>query len=73
MIFLFKANQEVRVHENGKDGVQNKIQELEEILGTKKKERDLMMSTHFKLIKSNEKLSLELAACKNELHLLKYS
>jgi hypothetical protein len=37
----------------------------------KKKEKDLMMVTHFKLIKSNEKISHELDFCKKELQRLR--
>lgn len=44
-----------------------KSKDLEIEIGLKKKEKDLMMVTHFKLIKSNEKISNELEFSKKEL------
>jgi len=40
---------------------------LAKIHSDKKKERDIMMSTHFKLIKANEKISSEYEAIKREM------
>lgn len=34
---------------------------------TAKKDKTVMMNTHFKLIKSNERLSTELESCRNDL------
>lgn len=42
-------------------------------MGSRRKEKDLMMNTHFKLIKANEKLCTELATCKQDLARLQYA
>lgn len=49
-----------------------KYKQLENNAASKKKEKDLMMNTHFKLIKANEKLSQELKLCRTENDSLKY-
>lgn len=54
------------------EAARKKCTDLETEITAKKKEKDLMMVTHFKLIKSNEKISSELEFCKKELQRMKY-
>lgn len=49
------------------------VESLRKAQEATKKDKTVMMNTHFKLIKSNERLSTELESCRNELKKHMYS
>lgn len=49
------------------DDYQKELTSLKQNQESTRKDKNVMMSTHFKLIKSNERLSSELESCRKEL------